>query len=434
MINCTHDKSPLSVIHEDTKLILGALHKANRNPKREKVILPLVVTEYGVLTREKNSEKATFVGLMVLDKNDNFYLVKEFKNSINEIKVALPILVNHKLLLNKTKETILKLLEENLKFFNSLDKFHSSILFSALIKSGIRSEEFLDEYFKRIGKSYLLEILTKKLLDMNYYVLEDRLEVPSENYRLGFTQNELLEAFNNLVLESASLSKFYFSEEFHMFGLCDERENFLDVRFLKLFNLLNNTNKIKALKKLKGLVYNFESPQSLAVIICKFWRWTDLSDFPDDKDLVILASETISALISSKNDDVHLGLSFDDSCHYFKSLFTYIFFQIDHPENKDTFVKELNKWFSSSEKRSISLYNNVILTLLLREDLKLNLDEKIIQASKDNPTMEIFIPSEFELHCKQKDLIWKSFYYDSLNKKVSELIQKIVSFKELEGR
>lgn len=408
MINCTHDKSPLSVIHEDTKLILGALHKANRNPKKEKVILPLVVTEYGVSTKDSETDKATFVGVMFLDQNDNFYFGKTVSNP-ETLKVAVPILVNHNLLLNKTSETILKLLEENLKFFNSLDKFHSSILFSALIKFGIRSEEFLDEYFKRIGKSYLLEILTKKLLDTNCYVLEDRLEVPSENYRLGFTQDELLEAFNNLILESASLSKFYFSDDFQIFGLCDERENFLDVSILKLFNLLNNTNKIKALKKLKGLVYNFESPQSLAVITCKLWRGTDLSDFPADKDLVVLASETISALISSKNDDMHLGLSFDDSCHYFKSLFTYIFFQIDHPENKDTFIKELNKWFSSSENRSISLYNNVILTLLLREDLKLNLDEKIIQALKDNPTMEIFIPSKYELNCKQKDLIWKSF-------------------------
>ena len=130
----------------------------------------------------------------------------------------------------------------------------------------------------------------------------------------------------------------------------------------------------------------------------------------------------------------YLCLSFDHNSHYFKSLFTYIFFQIDHPENKGIFVKELNKWFSSSENRSISLYNNVILILLLREDLKLNLDEKIIQALKDNPKMEIFMPSKCELNYKQKDLIWKSFDYDSLNKKVSELIQKIVSFKALEGR
>lgn len=433
MINCVQNGSPLSILHQDTKLILGALNKAKRNPNKEKVILPFVVTEFGVSPQDSETDKATFVGVMFLDQNDNFYFGKTVSNP-ETLKVAVPILVNHELLLNKKKETILKLLEENLKFFNSLDKFHSSILFSALIKSGIRSDEFLAKYFKRISKSYLLEILTKKLLDTTYYVLEDRLEVPSENYSLGFTQDELLEAFNNLVLESAILSKFYFSEEFYMFGLCDERENFLDVSILNLFNLLNNTNKIKALKNLKGLVYNFESPQSLAVIICKLWRWTDLSDFPVDKDLVVLASETISALISSKNDDMHLGLSFDNSAHYFKSLFTYIFFQIDHPENKDTFVKELNKWFSSSENRSISLYNNVILTLLLREDLKLNLDEKIIQALKDNPTMEIFMPSKCELNYKQKDLIWKSFYYDSLNKKVSELIQKIVSFKELEGR
>lgn len=431
MINCVQNGSPLSILHQDTKLMLGALNKVNRNPKKEKVILPFVVTEFGVSEKDSETDKATFVGVMFLDQNNNFYFDKTVSNP-ETLKVAVPILVNHNLLLNKRSETILKLLEENLKFFNSLDKFHSSILFSALIKSGIRSEEFLDEYFKRISKSYLLEILTKKLADVNHYVLEDRLEVASENYRLGFTQDEILEAFNNLVLESATLSKFYFSEEFYMFGLCDERENFLDVSILKLFNLFNNTKKIKALKNLKGLVYNFESPQSLAVIICKLWRRTDLSDFPADKDLVVLASETISALISSKNDDVHLGLSFEDSSHDFKSLFTYIFFQIDHPENKDTFVKELNKWFSSSEKRSISLYNNVILTLLLREDLKLNLDEKIIQALKDNPTMEIFMPTKFELNCKQKDLIWNSFDYDSLNKKVSELIQKIVSFKELE--
>lgn len=161
MINCTHDKSPLSVIHEDTKLILGVLNKAHRNPKKEKVILPFVVTEFGVSPQDSETDKATFVGVMFLDQNDNFYFGKTVSNS-ETLKVAVPILVNHELLLNKTKETILKLLEENLKFFNSLDKFHSSILFSALIKSGIRSEEFLDEYFKRIGKSYLLEILTKK--------------------------------------------------------------------------------------------------------------------------------------------------------------------------------------------------------------------------------------------------------------------------------
>lgn len=78
--------------------------------------------------------------------------------------------------------------------------------------------------------------------------------------------------------------------------------------------------------------------------------------------------------------------------------------------------------------------NNVILTLLLREDLKLNLDEEIIQAGKDNPSMMIFFPTDFTLHVRQKDYIWKSFYYDSLDIQVSELIQKIVSFKELEGR
>ena len=424
MINCVQNGSPLSILHQDTKLILGALHKAKRNPNKEKVILPFVVTEFGVSPKDSETDKATFVGVMFLDQNDNFHFDKTVSDP-ETLKVAVPILVNHKLLLNKTSETILKLLEENLKFFNSLDKFHSSILFSALIKSGIKSEDFLNEYFKRITKSYLLEILTKKLVDTNYYVLEDRLEVPSENYRLGFTQDELLEAFNELILESSLLDPFYFFSDFRIFGYGDKRENSTDLIILNLFNKLNNTNKIKALKTLKGLVYNFESPQSLALTICKLWRWTDLSDHPSDTDLVVLASETISALISSKKNDIHLDSSFANNSNNFERLFSYIFFQTDYPENKNTFIKELEKWFSSSEERFVFLKNNVILTLLLREDLKLSLDKKILQAAKNNHKMIIIFPSDFILHDRQKDYIWKSFYYDSLDKKVSELIEKI---------
>lgn len=180
MINCVHNGSPLSILHQDTKLILGALNKEKRDPNKEKVILPFVVTEFGVSPKDSETDKATFVGVMFLDQNDNFYFDKTVSNP-ETLKVAVPILVSHKLLLNKTSETILKLLEENLKFFNSLDQFHSSILFSALFKSGVRSDKFLDEYFKRISKSYLLEILTKKLVDTNSYILEDRLEVPSES-------------------------------------------------------------------------------------------------------------------------------------------------------------------------------------------------------------------------------------------------------------
>lgn len=433
MINCAHNGSPLSILHQDTKLILGALNKAKRNPNKEKVILPFVVTEFGVSPKDSETDKATFVGVMFLDQNDNFHFDKTVSNP-ETLKVAVPILVNHKLLLNKTSETILKLLEENLKFFNSLDEFYSSILFSALFKSGVRSDKFLDEYFKRISKSYLLEILTKKLADTNSYVLEDRLAVPSESPRLGFTQDELLEVFHNLILESSTLSTFYFSSEFRIFGYGDKRENPKDIAILNLFKRMNNINKIKALKNLKGEVYNFESPQSLAVTICKLWKWTDLSDHPSDTDLVILASETISALIASKKNDIHTALSFENNCSHFESLFTYIFFQTDYPKHKDTFFKELNKWISSSKDRFVFLNNNVILTLLLREDLKLDLDEKIIQAGKDNPSMMIFVPTDFEIHVRQKDYIWKSFYYDSLDIEVSKLIEKIVLFKELEGR
>jgi len=65
------------------------------------------------------------------------------------------------------------------------------------------------------------------------------------------------------------------------------------------------------------------------------------------------------------------------------------------------------------------------LLAYLREDLKLSLDEKILQAAKNNPEVIIIFPSDFILHDRQKDYIWKSFYYDSLDKKVSELIEKI---------
>lgn len=85
----------------------------------------------------------------------------------------------------------------------------------------------------------------------------------------------------------------------------------------------------------------------------------------------------------------------------------------------------MEKWFSSNEERFVFLNNNVILTLLLRGDLKLNLDEKILQTAKDNPEVIIVFPDDFLLHNRQKDYIWKSFYYDSLDKKVSELIEKI---------
>ena len=76
MINCTKSDSPLSILHQDTKLILGALNKAQRTPETEKAILPFVVTEFGVSLADSKTDKATFVGVMFLDQNDNFYFDK----------------------------------------------------------------------------------------------------------------------------------------------------------------------------------------------------------------------------------------------------------------------------------------------------------------------------------------------------------------------
>ena len=419
MINCTNSASPLSIIHEDTKLILGSLHKSNRNPKKEKVILPLVVTENGVSTDERNSEKATFVGLMFLDRNDNFYFVKELKNDCSDIKVALPILVNHKLLLNKTEETILKLLEENLKFFTTLSDFHLTYLISGFANSGLKNEFFIKQYLERFGRNYVLETLQNDL-ELSVDVLEDRFEIETDFAKKFFSDEELFDSFIKKIDGCSQCDSSVFTP--NEFPLPFKSNYSL---LLSMFKSMSYEYQVKTLKALTGKVYIFKSPQRFAILVSMLWNWISLTNHEKlikEKDLILLASEVAVALIASDKYDLHRN----NNIHIktIEKLFSYIFFEPGHQDFKEIFLEQLEKWFAHKE-RVVYIRNKIIGTLLLRKDLELNLDKKLVELlnnNKMNVLNNLFI--NFEVY--QKDEIWGSIYYNMLGIEVSELVGEIV--------
>lgn len=421
MINCKNSASPLSIIHEDTKLILGALNKANRNPKTEKVILPLVVTEHGVSTEEQNSEKATFVGLMFLDRNDNFYFVKEVKNDSSDIKVALPILVNHKLLLNKTEETILKLLEENLKFFTTLSDFHLTYLISGFYNSGLTNEFFIKPYLERFSRNYVLETLQNDL-DLSIDVLEGRLKVETEFLKKFFSDEEL---FNSFIKKIDSCSQYDSS----VFGPNETalpyKSNYTLLLFM--FKSMSYEYQVKTLKALTGKAYIFKSPQGFAVLVSMLWNWISLTNhnkLVKEKDLIILASEVASALIASDKYDLHRDNSIQ--IKNTEKLFSYIFFEPGHSDFKEIFLEQLERWFSHKE-RVVYLKNKIIGTLLLRKDLELKLDEKLVELLNNNK-MNVLNNQFINFEVYQKDEIWGSVYYNMLGIEVKDLMSKIITY------
>lgn len=421
MINCKNSTSPLSIIHEDTKLILGALNKANRNPKTEKVILPLVVTEHGVATKDLDSEKATFVGLMFLDDNDNFYFVKELKNYSSNIKVALPILVNYKLLLNKTEETILKLLEENLKFFSTLSDFYLTYLISGFANSGLTNEFFIKPYLERFSRNYLLETLQNDL-DLSIDVLEGRLEIETEFSKKFFSDEELHDSFIKKIDSCSQYESSVFGP--HELAL-PFKSNYTLLLFM--FKSMSYEYQVKTLKALTGKVYIFKSAQGFALLVSMLWNWISLTNHEKlvkEKDLIILASEVASALIASDRHDLHRDNSIQ--IKNTEKLFSYIFFEPGHSDFKEIFLEQLEKWFAHKE-RVVYLRNKIIGTLLLRKDLELNLDKKLVELLNNNK-MNVLNNRFINFEVYQKDEIWGSIYYNMLGIKVSELVDEIVLF------
>ena len=194
MLNIKSTNSPISIIHEDTKLILEALKNIDPILESKPVRLPLLVTDRMIPIKDRNKDTATFVGLMLLDFDNNFYFVEDATYFSDRIKVAVPILVNHHLVLNKNEETILKLLEENLKFFSSLSEFHLSYLISGFANSGLKSERFIKPYLERISKSYLLETLQNDL-KLPVDVLSYSFEMDTQFAKRFFTNDELMGSF-----------------------------------------------------------------------------------------------------------------------------------------------------------------------------------------------------------------------------------------------
>lgn len=419
MLNIKSTNSPISIIHEDTKLILEALKNIDPILESKPVRLPLLVTDRMIPIKDRNKDTATLVGLMLLDFNNNFYFVEDATYFSDRIKVAVPILVNHHLVLNKNEETILKLLEENLKFFSSLSEFHLSYLISGFANAGLKSESFIKPYLERINKSYLLETLQNDL-KLPVDVLSYSFEMDTQFAKRFFTNDELMGSFLKKINECSFLEAEFFGP--------DE----LSLPFYKNYELLtfmfesmSYDYQIKTLKNLEGQVYRFRSPQGLALLVCKLWDsvFKTNKKLVEETGLIILASEMASALIASDQNDHQSIITFKGQ--KIEKLFSYVFFNPYNDDYKQTFLKQLEKWFAYKE-RVVAIKNDIIITLILREDLELNFDKKLIDLLNKNP-MNVLDNAQVEHADITRDVIWNSVLFNLDNIGFIDLMQPIVN-------
>lgn len=419
MLNVKSTNSPITVIHEDTKLILEALKNIDPILENKPVRLPLLVTDRMIPIKDRNKNTATFVGLMFLDFDNDFYFVEDATYFSDRIKAAVPILVNHHLVLNKTEETILKLLEENLKFFSSLSEFHLSYLISGFANAGLKSESFIKSYLERINRSYLLETLQNDL-QLPVDVLFDHFEMKTQFAKRFFTDDELMGSFLKKINECSFL-------EAESFGPSE-----LSLPFYKNYELLtfmfesmSYDYQIKTLKNLEGQVYRFRSPQGLALLVCELWDsvFKTNKKIVEETGLIILASEMVSALIASDQNDHQSIITFEGQ--KIEKLFSYVFFNPYNEEYKQTFLKQLEKWFAYKD-RVVSIKNDIIITLILREDLELNFDKKLIELLNKNP-MNIIDNALVEHADITRDVIWNSVLFNLDNIDFIDLMQPIVN-------
>lgn len=419
MLNVKSTNSPITVIHEDTKLILEALKNIDPILENKPVRLPLLVTDRMIPIKDRNKNTATFVGLMFLDFDNDFYFVEDATYFSDRIKVAVPILVNHHLVLNKTEEKILKLLEENLKFFSSLSEFHLSYLISGFANTGLKSESFIKSYLERINRSYLLETLQNDL-KLPVDVLSDRFEMETQFSKRFFTDDELMDSFLKKINECSFL-------EAESFGPSE-----LSLPFYKNYELLtfmfesmSYNYQIKTLKNLEGQVYRFRSPQGLALLVCELWDsvFKTNKKLIEETELIILASEMVSALIASDQNDHQSIITFESQ--KIKKLFSYVFFNPYNEEYKQTFLEQLEKWFACKE-RVVSIKNDIIITLILCEDLELNFDKKLIELLNKNK-MNIIDNALVEHADITRDIIWNSVLFNLDNIDFIDLMQPIVN-------
>lgn len=419
MLNVKSTNSPITVIHEDTKLILEALKNIDPILENKPVRLPLLVTDRMIPIKDRNKNTATFVSLMFLDFENDFYFVEDTTYLTDRIKVAVPILVNHHLVLDKNEETILKLLEENLKFFSSLSEFHLSYLISGFANAGLKSESFIKSYLERINRSYLLETLQNDL-KLPVDVLSDRFEMEAQFAKRFFTNDELMGSFLKKINECSFL-------EAESFGPSE-----LSLPFYKNYELLtfmfesmSYDYQIKTLKNLEGQVYRFRSPQGLALLVCELWDsvFKTNKKLVEETGLITLASEMVSALIASDQNDHQSIITFEGQ--KIEKLFSYVFFNPYNEEYKQTFLKQLEKWFAYKD-RVVAIKNDIIITLILREDLELNFDKKLIDLLNKNP-MNVLDNAQVEHADITRDVIWNSVLFNLDNIGFIDLMKPIVN-------
>ena len=192
-----------------------------------------------------------------------------------------------------------------------------------------------------------------------------------------------------------------------------------------MFESMSYDYQIKTLKNLEGQVYRFRSPQGLALLVCELWDsvFKTNKKIVEETGLITLASEMVSALIASDQNDHQSIITFEGQ--KIEKLFSYVFFNPYNEEYKQTFLKQLEKWFAYKE-RVVTIKNDIIITLILREDLELNFDKKLIDLLNKNP-MNVLDNAQVEHADITRDVIWNSVLFNLDNIGFIDLMQPIVN-------
>ena len=403
MINKTVGKSPLSVLHEDTELILELLENKNIDPKEEKVKLPLTIKEGDFDNLSLYKTKSIFFGIMVLDFSDSFYFAQNIVDlagkigTINGVKLAIPIFGGFDFFLNKEKESIYCLLAHNLQFFNNLDGQYLTYLISGLYSAGI-GDSFVEVYLKRFGRSYLLENLQDELVSSNA-VINDDFSIKSIP-RSYFLQKELFDSFQQKIKSCSELSSIKFGP---LEPSMPFKSNYQSL--ILMFDAMSTELKTKTLISLIDKVNDFKSQHAFALFVSSLWDKTDFTTsikLKNENKLIILATEIAAAIVVNDIGDKKESIFYNRT--RVKKLFSYIFLDPGKQEFKELFLKQLEKRFELKE-RAINLQNPFLISFLLRKDFGLNLDKKLVELLNLNDKNELY-NFDFNNFSYLEDKIW----------------------------
>ena len=175
MLNIKSTNSPISVIHEDTKLILEALKNIDLILENKPVRVPLLITDEMILIEDRNKDTATFVGLMLLDFDNNFYFVEDatylfsyvFLNPYNE----------------RYKQTFLEQLEKWFAYKERVVSIKNDIIITLILR------EDLELNFDK----KLIDLLNKNPMNVL-----DNVQVYHEGFPRDVIWNSILFNLNNI--------------------------------------------------------------------------------------------------------------------------------------------------------------------------------------------------------------------------------------------